>query len=163
MNTLVSETEPLKRGRPPTYDPLVHPDELISLMEQGYIDVQIYAKWGISKDTFYTWRRTHPEFAEAHNIGMPKCEAVYVRKAQERLEAGDDAGFKYFIAIVNNKFGWGKEEGSKGNTYNITNMQVINSKEEYLRLVESVREQTQELNLIELKVQDESVRTDQDC
>lgn len=162
MTNLESGTIIPKRGAPPKYNSDIHPDELITLMEQGYIDVQVYAKWGITKETFYQWKRTHPEFAEAHAIGLPKCEAVYIRKAQERLDAGDDAGFKYFISIVNNKFGWGKEEGSKGNTYNINNLQVINSKEEYLRLVESVREQTQELNLIELKVIDESIRTDQD-
>lgn len=150
-----------KRGRPPLYNADKHPEELIELMEQGYLDVQVYAKWGITKETFYEWKRTHPEFAEAHAIGMPKCEAVYIRKAQEKLQEGDDKGYKYFMAIVSTKFGWGKEEGSKGNTYNINNLQVINSKEEYLKLVESVQEQTKELNLISIETFNESTRTDQ--
>lgn len=136
-STIVPEKNPPKMGRPPIYDAEIHANELVTLMEQGYLDVQVYAKWGITKVTFYEWKRSHPEFAEAHEIGMPKCEAFYIRKAQERLEAGDDAGFKYFIAIVNNKFGWGKE-GSSSNTININNMNVFKdqSRDELLEYVQ---------------------------
>jgi len=147
--------------RPSLYDPTKHPIELVSMMEQGMLDCEVYASWDISKDTFYAWKREHGDFKEAYDRGLSKCEAYYARRARECWQAGDDKGFKYFISIMNNKFGWGKEESSKGNTYNINNMQVINSREEYLRLVETVQEQTKELNLIELKVDDGSVRTDQ--
>jgi hypothetical protein len=157
-STIVLEMSTPKMGRPPIYDKEVHPVELVNLMEQGYLDVQVYAKWSITKVTFYEWKRHYSEFAEAHEIGMPKCEAFYIRKAQERLEAGDDAGFKYFIAIVNNKFGWGKE-GSAGNTININNMNVFKdqSRDE---LLEYVQDRLLESNITTKVIDCESTKQD---
>jgi hypothetical protein len=67
------------------------------------------------------------------------------------MEAGDDAGFKYYIAIMNNKFSWGKEEG-RGNTINISNMNVFKdqSKDE---LLEHIQEKLLEHDFIDVKVE----------
>lgn len=111
-------------GRPSVYKD-TYPDELVDLMALGRLDVQIYAKWDVSKDTFYRWLNEKPELREAHNRGLAKCEAWYICKAQEALEAGDDKGFKYFISLMNNKFGW--EKGSKGEGNTTTNNIQIGS------------------------------------
>ena len=103
-----------------------YPDELVALMAKGLLDVQVYANWDVSKDTFYRWLNEYPELREAHNVGLAKCEAVYIYKAQDCLDKGDDKGFKYFISLMNNKFHW--EKGSKTDTTtNITigNMNVL--------------------------------------
>jgi len=97
-------------GRPPMYKD-TYPAQLVELMEQGKLDVQIYAMWDVSKDTFYRWLNEKEELREAHNKGMAKCESFYIAKAQAAIEAGDDKGFKYYISLMNNKFGW--EKGSK--------------------------------------------------
>ncbi len=96
------------------------PDQLIEMMSVGKLDVQIYAEWGVSKDTFYTWLNEYKDLKEAHEIGLAKCEAWYASAAQRALEDRDDKGFKYFIAIMNNKFGWEKgPPKSEGTTNNI--------------------------------------------
>lgn len=117
-------------GRPTKYKKDM-PDQLIELMSQGKLDVQIYSEWGISKGLFYKWLNEHEELKEAHDIGLAKCEAWYASCAQKALEDRDDKGFKYFIAIMNNKFNW--EKGSpkaEGTTNNIQigNVNVLQQK-----------------------------------
>lgn len=149
--------EPVKRGRPPLYDPAIHPDALVEMMAKGMLDCEIYAEWGITRETFCKWKRDHEEFKEAHEEGMPKCEAVYVGKMRQCWLDGDDKGFKYCIALMNNKFGWGKDENTRSqisNTYNINNMQIVNTKEDYLQLVQDVRQQAKELNLLDIMPED---------
>lgn len=99
-------------------------------MSQGKLDVQIYSDWGISKDTFYQWMNEHEELKEAHQIGMAKCESWYAQKAQQALEDRDDKGFKYFIAIMNNKFNWEKGSPKEVGTTNIQvgNIQILQQK-----------------------------------
>lgn len=119
-----------KAGRPTRYVPsekdkvaeavynTSHPELLLQLMSEGKLDCEIYAQMGIKKDTFYRWRNEYPEFKEAFELGLPRCEAWYVEKCRDCWMRGDDKGFKYFIGIMNNKFGWGKDEAAKGNTIN---------------------------------------------
>lgn len=111
-----------KAGRPSVYQD-TYPEELVQLMEMGQLDVQIYAKWNVSRDTFYRWLNEKEELREAHNRGMAKCESFYITKAQQAMEEKDDKGFKYYISLMNNKFGW--EKGNKGDG-NTTNIQIGN-------------------------------------
>lgn len=105
-------------GRPEKYQQ-DYPDQLIKMMAEGMLDCEIYAAWDISKNTFYRWKREKPEFEEAFEIGFPKCEAFYAKHARLAMLNGDDKGFKFFIALMNNKFGW--EKGSKGDGNTTTN------------------------------------------
>jgi len=117
-------------GRPSKYKKDM-PDQLIEMMAQGKLDVQIYAEWGISKQAFYKWLNEHEELKEAHEVGLAKCEAYYASAAQRALEDRDDKGFKYFIAIMNNKFGWEKgapKEASTTNNIQIGNVNVLQQK-----------------------------------
>lgn len=128
-----------------------HPGKLIELMEQGRLDAEIYASFGISERTFYRWLKEHPDLAEAREIGMPKCEAWWLAKIRTHIEAGDDDGFKYAIGIMNNKFGWGKGENAKtvhNTQINVNQMQIVNSKEDYDKLSLGIQEKLKELNLM---------------
>src|SRR5687767_7641453 len=87
-----------------------HPQRLLELMELGKLDCQIFAEFKISKDTYWRWMKEEPEFKKAHELGKPRCEAWWVTKMVDCWQNGDDKGFKYCIAIMNNKFGWGKDE-----------------------------------------------------
>lgn len=111
----------MKRGRPPLYQD-TYPDELVELMARGHLDVQIYAKWDVSKDTFYRWLNEKEELKEAHDRGMAKCESFYITKAQQAMDEKDDKGFKYYISLMNNKFGW--EKGSKGDGGTTNHIQI---------------------------------------
>lgn len=129
------------RGRPPQYvDGQVteseyvpsYPERLLEMMAEGKLDCEIYAELGVCKDTFYVWLRTHSNFKTAHDLGMPRCEAWWTQRMRECWLRGDEKGFKYCIAIMNNKFGWGKEDAQmRGNTQiNIGNVNVLNNQSE---------------------------------
>lgn len=148
-----------KTGRPSMYVPgqvteneydSSHPEKLLELLTEGKLDIEVIAALGISKDTFYRWLREKEDFKQAYNLGLPRCEAIYIAKARMCWEAGDEKGFKYFIALMNNKFGWGDNEKSSPtrithNNININNMQVVNTREQYLELLDQTKAQALEL------------------
>lgn len=129
-----------KRGRPVKYtgtaivEPdyaINHPHKLLELMQKGMLDCQIFAAFNIARDTFYRWLREHKDFKDSYDKGLSHCEAFWVEKMRNRFEAGDDKGFKYCIAIMNNKFGWGKDDlkGSvTNNTINVDTLNVLQNK-----------------------------------
>lgn len=139
-------------GQPTKYQDMF-PVDLVQRMSEGQLDVEIYAAWGIGRETFYKFRREKPELEAAFKVGLAKCEAYYSRLARQRALDGDDAGFKYFSTIVGSKFGWGKGEGSPGttnNTININgNMNVLGKSDS--ELLEALN---QNLNTLRLPVLD---------
>lgn len=149
-------------GRPTKYAE-DYPEKLLEMMEKGYLDCQIYAAFDVSKDTFYEWLKAHPEFKEAHQRGLPKCEAMWATKMQTMIDDREDKGFKPLIAVMNNKFGWGKNESSSGNTTNIhiNQMAVLNTKDDYCKLLDEVKTQAAELNLIDLVPEQVQLISDQ--
>lgn len=101
-----------------------HPEKLVKLMEQGLLDCQICKEFRISRETFYEWIRTKPEFKSAYEEGLPLAEAKYLEFALERMKSGDDKGYKYWISIMNNKFrsgGWQRDGQVAGQVTNIQN------------------------------------------
>lgn len=139
------------RGRPPIYD-INYCDKLINSMENGDLNCEIFAEWGISHSTFYQWKQDHSEFNEAYEIGLPKREAWWTRwgkKAFQGKMKGFD--FKPWIAFMNKNFEYNTDNNKTNNTQiNINNIQVIQTKEDYQNLLEKVREQAQELNVIDV-------------
>ncbi len=104
-------------GRPRVYQE-IYPEDLINKMSQGLFDYEIYADWNISKDTFYRWLREYPDLKEAYEIGFAKCLKWWTTVGKKRCMALEDKGFKYWISIMNNKFGWGKEDARSSVTNN---------------------------------------------
>jgi hypothetical protein len=52
-------------GRPTKYDPDYHPEHAYKLGLLSHTDEEIAAFFEISTDTYYEWKRRHPEFSEA--------------------------------------------------------------------------------------------------
>lgn len=124
-------------------------------MAEGALDCEIAAKWDISRDTFYRWKREYPEFKEAHEKGLVKCEAWWLKNARAML-SGELTGkhsFNAFIAIVNNKFGWkDKESVVTNNQINISNINVLQTKSP-TELLEFIHDKIEETGIIEIDEQ----------
>jgi hypothetical protein len=71
-------------GRPTKYDP-AYCDQLIAHMNHGYSFASFAGKCAISESTLYKWQADYPEFAEAHQIGIP-CKRL---ELEYRLLNGD--------------------------------------------------------------------------
>lgn len=122
--TVTEKALPVKRGRPFGTGKYKeeYVTELLDLMSEGLLDCEIYAQWSITKETFYTWLREKSDLKEAYDQGIQICEAWWVGQMRRCFLERDDKGFKYCIAIMNNKFGW--EKGSKQSDQTVTNVTI---------------------------------------
>jgi hypothetical protein len=118
-----------------------YPDKLLQLMSDGRLDCEIFSELNLSKSTFYRYLKEYPEFKEAYEQGLPRCESWWVRRMREKWENGDEKGFKYCALIVNTKFGY-RDNQSQGTTNNTQiniqgNMNVLqnNTKDELIDTV----------------------------
>lgn len=131
-----------------------NPKKLIEYMSQGLLDCQIYGKFGISKETFYEWIRTRPEFKAAHDEGLPLCEAWWLTFGRDRMIEGKDGGNKYWKQITGAKFGYGQTNDIK-TQININTMNVLNNKsdDEILKFINEkiIDNQILEVEAIEIK------------
>lgn len=132
------------------------PNEMLDMMSNGAKDSWIYARWNISKETFYTWLKEKPELKEAHEKGLALCEVWWEQKGMELMSNQDNKAFNYWIAFMNRKFGWNKNSDSQTNI-NIQNMNVLNTQTRDERL-EFIKNKLQELDIIDVtpQVTDES-------
>lgn len=136
-------------GRPTDYKD-TYPDELITKMADGLFDYEIYADWNISKDTFYRWLREYPMLKESYDIGMAKNLKWWTTSGKERYLKSDEKGFKYWIAIMNNKHGWGKDEITKSITHNTQINIKLDNIEDYTKLLNEAKEQAKELKILDV-------------
>jgi len=83
---------------------------LLDCMSKGMLDCEIYEVLDCAKTTFNRWKKEYPEFNEAYEKGDARCEAWWVRKMREKFEAGDDKGYKYCMAIVSKRWGYGQTQ-----------------------------------------------------
>ena len=60
-------------GRKTKYDPETTPAKAEELAKDLLTDAQIYAKLGITHETFYQWQKAHPEFLEALKRGKQEA------------------------------------------------------------------------------------------
>lgn len=125
-----------------------HPDELVKLMSQGMTDVEIFASFDITKQTFYRWLRAHEELQEAHELGLPKCEAWWIREMRNCWLNKDDKGFKYCISIMNNKFGWKDKADSVSVTVNNNQLTIENKSSQ--ELVDLITKKISRQNIIDV-------------
>ena len=71
-------------GRPTKYNKEFHPLLAEYLATAGLIDKQIAEKLRISEQTLYTWKKNHPEFLEALNVGKEKPDDMVENALLER-------------------------------------------------------------------------------
>ena len=132
-----------------------YPEELLELMKQGALDCEIFAHWGISKDTFYRWLKEYSKLKEAHDSGLPLCEAWWIAKGKKFMEEGNNKAFNFWISLMNNKFKYShKESGNIDKQININSMTILQDKSPQ-ELIEYIQSTTKELPLIELQVDKE--------
>lgn len=116
----------------PKYDQNFHPNDLLERMRQGQLDIEVYAAWGISKKSFYKWLQDHEDLKDAHETGLPACEAWWLQEMKKKWQKGDEKGFKYCALIVNTKFGYRENQSPTAitnNTINVHgNMNVLQEK-----------------------------------
>lgn len=67
-------------GRPTEYKP-EYCDQLAALGRNGLSLTQMAAHIGVSKQTFYTWRDTHPEFLDALQESLTYAQAHWEEMA----------------------------------------------------------------------------------
>lgn len=58
-----------KRGKPTKYDPDIHPTLVRGLSRTGYSGKEIAEKLQVAESTLYSWKKKHPELAEALKEG----------------------------------------------------------------------------------------------
>ncbi len=93
-----------KVGRPTKYRPWMC-DRVIALMAQGASKHEALADLGIWEDTFWRWRKIHPEFSEAVKIGTELSRMWWEREGRTALR---DKSFNHGLWYMNmkNRFGW---------------------------------------------------------
>jgi hypothetical protein len=140
--------------RPTDYDPEYHPQKVLEYMSQGMLDCEIYAEFDISKNTFIRWKKEYPEFNEAYEKGLPKCESVSVIKPLKQMVADQtDKGYKALSHIARNKFGHDAPNHVATTNTQINIGQVtINNKEDYDRLALEVKDQLLNLNIVDAEL-----------
>lgn len=143
-------------GRHPEYKPEMC-QEMIDMMAKGMLDVEIYAKWGISKNTFYRWIRENKEFSEAYEIGLPKCEAAFIgflrKMATGKLEGKHS--FTSIAMILNTKFKYAKvNSGSESQTINVNTVNVFNTEDRQETIQYIMDKLTKPNEIIEVKTDD---------
>ena len=151
----------VKRGRPPIY----HDDlctELLRLASEGKSDSQIYAKWGISKETFYHWRKEHEEFKEASEIAYELCQNYWQELGIKGMMNPKELDFKFWIAFMNRKFKWHRETEAGGNNtqININNINVLDtqSRENLITFIEANLKNT---NIIDVEAITDGMQEDE--
>lgn len=141
-------------GHPPIYDSNHHPQDLIDKMGQLWLDVQVYASWGISRKTFYQWLQTHEDFSDAYDIGMAQFEAGVSQKIKDIGDGHLDArhSLNAWLAIANRKCKWNQAPANEVNIH-INNMNILANKStaELLKIVQS--------DIKELELLDDSTTT----
>jgi hypothetical protein len=160
---------PKKRGRPRTYIPSNeikeneytkgHAEVLLECLRKGFLKCQVFDALNISKATFYRWLDEYPEFKQAFELGWPKCESFWAKQLQEMTLARNDAGSKSCVMILNNNFGWGRDELRSGVTNNMQinvqgNMQIESkSSSELIELISANVESLQSKNVLPIEYQ----------
>jgi hypothetical protein len=76
--TSKAKREPKKGGRPPTYNPKIHPKFAKALCARGATVAELAAAFEVVPSTIWQWKINHPEFFESCRLG---AEA-----ANERVE-----------------------------------------------------------------------------
>lgn len=123
---MVKEINSRPVGRPPKYDPS-DIDLLHALRSQGYSISAFCAVRRISRNTFYEWKKSYPDFAYAADVGEECGQAYYERELKD-IGTGEKKG--NVLALKENmdrQFGSVKATESAKTEINIGNMNVLQS------------------------------------
>lgn len=127
--------------------------ELTRQMAAGLSDTEVIAKWGLARSTFYRWKKEHPEFKEAHEIGKGMFDAIHIELGTKAMKKEIDLEYVYWKDLGKYCHGWA-DKGATGTTnntqINIDQMNVLNeqSNEELLMYIKDNLSKHPELSRI---------------
>jgi len=85
------------KGRPTAYDPDTHNDWVWALALQGFTDVEIAKKMGISKATLNNWKKEYPDFLDSIKRGKEGPDSKVVRSLYQRATGYDAEDSKIIL------------------------------------------------------------------
>tara|TARA_R110000796_G_scaffold69627_2_gene158584 strand:- start:559 stop:927 length:369 start_codon:yes stop_codon:yes gene_type:complete len=102
-----------KVGRPTKYTEELG-EQVIDLMYEGFSIVEVCHELRISKQTFYNWCESHPEFLDSKEKGVDFSEGYWVKLGRTKLS---DGTFNYTGWYMNmkNRFNWADKKESTVN------------------------------------------------
>ncbi len=114
------------------------------LMATGKSENVAIRELGISRDTFYRWKREHPEFLAAINDGKVYGQSVHEEIieaiAQGRVKGASVAAYQM---LMRNVYGWDKnQDANVSQTINIGQMNFLENKsvDELVNYIQDVSE-----------------------
>ncbi len=116
-------------GRPSKYK-AQYAEDLVPLMEQGYTQAKLCAKWRISRETFRSWCREYPDFDEAYKIGKEALSAWLQDKGMKMVDGkikGDSKVWSQFMRNVDSE--WDPKEDKQATQISIGNMNILQQKD----------------------------------
>lgn len=108
-----------------------YPAEMYKMMQAGWLNCEIIAKWHIDSDTFYEWINEREEFGRAYKAGVSAKQAWWVKSGREMMDGtrrGNEKIWKKFIEAVCEEFKPQTEQTGTINNINISNMNVLQQK-----------------------------------
>jgi transposase len=94
-----------KRGRPTKYNPEIC-DKVPSMFANGESQNEVAAALEIDRDTFKEWKKTHPEFKRAVDMGLELSEAWWERLGRAGSTGKINVNATLWIFNMKNRFGW---------------------------------------------------------
>jgi transposase-like protein len=85
------------RGRPPKYNPDIHPQAAKAFCEMGATINQLADAFGVAISTIYQWQIAHPEFSESCRVGRGPADASVERSYYERARGYEYDAVKIFM------------------------------------------------------------------
>ncbi len=68
LKTKTVGKQPKKGGRPPTYNPDIHPQAAKALCAKGATVAELAAAFDVAISTIWMWKISHPEFFESCRV-----------------------------------------------------------------------------------------------
>lgn len=125
----IKTVNPNKVGAPTKYKK-EYAQIAVDMLKKGKYHSHIMSELGISKQTFYRWKKENQEFKEACEIGKQAAQAMW-EDIIEAIALGKlpQANTTAALALMNNRFdGWArdkKEDNSVVNNINVESMQIL--------------------------------------
>jgi Spy/CpxP family protein refolding chaperone len=128
-------------GRPADYRP-EYCAQVYKFMAAGMSKTQAMAQLGISKKTFYKWKKDFPEFEEAIDRGEVQFDAHHEELGVDGMMKTRDIEYQFWKDLGKYRNGWSEKPSSVATTntqINIEQMNVLNdmSNEELLALIKN--------------------------
>lgn len=125
--------------------------EVFKFMSAGLSETQTIAQLGVSRASFYRWKKEYPEFKEACDMGQVKFDAQYEELGVQAMKKEKDIDYQFWRDLMKYRHGWTEKTAPAGTTNNTQiNINVLNdqSNEELLAYIKTQMDSHPELKTI---------------